>query len=106
MGQVRARLGIQKSTTGDPSGWRPRQALHHAMLQNARAVAPGESIITLAPGRRADIILVDLPGQHLQPIHDLAASVARASPCRPWSTPGARRRPLQRVEDGRSRFGG
>jgi 5-methylthioadenosine/S-adenosylhomocysteine deaminase len=76
---------IQKSTTGDPRWLTSRQALHHATLQSARAVGLGDSIGSLAPGRRADIILVDLTGPHTQPVHDLAASLvhsARASDVR------------------------
>lgn len=33
----------------------------------------GEWIGGLTPGRRADIIVVDLTGPHTQPVHDLAA---------------------------------
>jgi 5-methylthioadenosine/S-adenosylhomocysteine deaminase len=76
---------IQKSTTGDPRWLTSRQALHHATLQSARAVGLGKSIGSLAAGRRADIILVDLSGPHTQPVHDLAATLvhsARASDVR------------------------
>ena len=76
---------IQKSTTGDPRWLTSRQALHHATLQSARALGLGETIGSLAPGRRADIILVDLTGPHTQPVHDLAATLvhsARASDVR------------------------
>jgi 5-methylthioadenosine/S-adenosylhomocysteine deaminase len=70
---------IQKSTSGDPRWLTSRQALHHATLQSARAVGLGESIGSLAPGRRADIILVDLTGPHTQPIHDLAATLVHSA---------------------------
>ena len=70
---------IQKSTTGDPRWLTSRQALHHATLQSARAVGLGESIGSLAPGRRADIILVDLTGPHTQPVHDLAATLVHSA---------------------------
>jgi len=70
---------IQKSTTGDPRWLTSRQALHHATLQSARAVALGETIGSLAPGRRADIILVDLTGPHTQPVHDLAATLVHSA---------------------------
>jgi 5-methylthioadenosine/S-adenosylhomocysteine deaminase len=70
---------IQKSTTGDPRWLTSRQALHHATLQSARAVGLGESIGSLAPGRRADIILIDLTGPHTQPIHDLAATLVHSA---------------------------
>jgi 5-methylthioadenosine/S-adenosylhomocysteine deaminase len=76
---------IQKSTTGDPRWLTSRQALHHATLQSARALGHGETIGSIAPGRRADIILVDLTGPHTQPVHDLAATLvhsARASDVR------------------------
>ncbi|MFF4570890.1 amidohydrolase [Streptomyces sp. NPDC001410] len=70
---------IQKSTEGDPRWLTSRQALHHATLQSARAVGLGGSIGTLAPGRRADIILVDLTGPHTQPVHDLAATLVHSA---------------------------
>ena len=70
---------IQKSTTGDPRWLTSRQALHHATLQSARAVGLGDSIGSLAPGRRADIILVDLAGPHTQPVHDPAATLVQSA---------------------------
>jgi 5-methylthioadenosine/S-adenosylhomocysteine deaminase len=70
---------IQKSTTGDPRWLTSRQALHHATLQSARALGLGETIGSLAPGRRADIILVDLTGPHTQPVHDLAATLVHSA---------------------------
>ena len=45
----------------------------------ARAVGLGEGIGSLAPGRRADIILVDLTGPHTQPVHDLAATLVHSA---------------------------
>lgn len=70
---------IQKSTEGDPRWLTSRQALHHATLQSARAVGLGESVGSLAPGRRADIILVDLTAPHTQPVHDLAATLVHSA---------------------------
>lgn len=70
---------IQKSTTGDPRWLTARQALHHATLQSARAVGLGDAIGSLAPGRRADIILVDISGPHTQPVHDLAATLVHSA---------------------------
>ncbi|EST22709.1 amidohydrolase [Streptomyces roseochromogenus] len=70
---------IQKSTEGDPRWLTSRQALHHATLQSARAVGLGGSVGTLAPGRRADLILVDLSGPHTQPVHDLAATLVHSA---------------------------
>ncbi|MBC2905813.1 amidohydrolase [Streptomyces cupreus] len=70
---------IQKSTTGDPRWLTSRQALHHATLQSAQAVGLGDRIGSIAPGRRADIILVDLTGPHTQPVHDLAATLVHSA---------------------------
>ncbi|MDH6552020.1 amidohydrolase [Streptomyces sp. SAI-041] len=70
---------IQKSTTGDPRWLTSRQALHHASLQSARAVGLGDVVGSIAPGRRADIVLVDLTGPHTQPVHDLAATLVHSA---------------------------
>ncbi|GKQ38186.1 amidohydrolase [Streptomyces sp. A012304] len=70
---------VQKSTTGDPRWLTSRQALHHATVQSARAVGLGQSIGRIAPGRRADIVLVDLTGPHTQPVHDLAATLVHSA---------------------------
>jgi 5-methylthioadenosine/S-adenosylhomocysteine deaminase len=68
-----------KSSGGDPRWLTSRQALDHATLQSARAVGLGQEIGSLAPGRRADIILVDLTGPHTQPVHDLAATLVHSA---------------------------
>ncbi|MEU2557910.1 amidohydrolase [Streptomyces longispororuber] len=70
---------VQKAATGDPRWLTARQALHHATLQSARAVGLGDRIGSLAPGRRADLILVDLTGPHTQPVHDLAATLVHSA---------------------------
>ncbi|WP_435214825.1 amidohydrolase [Streptomyces sp. bgisy034] len=70
---------VQKSATGDPRWLTARQALHHATLQSARAVGLGDRLGTLAPGRRADLVLVDLSGPHTQPVHDLAATLVHSA---------------------------
>lgn len=70
---------LQKSTTGDPRWLTSRQALHHATIQSAQAVGLGERVGSIAPGRRADLILVDLTGPHTQPVHDLAATLVHSA---------------------------
>ncbi|WP_367323944.1 amidohydrolase [Streptomyces sp. HUAS ZL42] len=70
---------VQKSTTGDPRRLTSRDALHHATLQSARAVGQGDRLGSIAPGRRADIVLVDLTGPHTQPVHDLAATLVHSA---------------------------
>lgn len=70
---------IQKSTEGDPRWLTSRQALHHATVQSARAVGLAGSVGRIAPGLRADIILVDLTGPHTRPVHDLAATLVHSA---------------------------
>ncbi|MFI7497116.1 amidohydrolase [Streptomyces sp. NPDC049687] len=70
---------LQKSTTGDPRWLTSRQALHHATLQSARAVGLEDRVGSVAPGRRADLVLVDLTGPHTQPVHDLAATLVHSA---------------------------
>lgn len=70
---------VQKSAEGDPRWLTSRQALHHATLQSARAVGLGDSIGSIVPGRRADIVLVDITGPHTQPVHDLAATLVHSA---------------------------
>ncbi|WP_437020540.1 amidohydrolase [Streptomyces sp. enrichment culture] len=70
---------VQKSAEGDPRWLTARQALHHATLQSARAVGLADSAGSIAPGRRADLVLVDLSGPHTQPVHDLAATLVHSA---------------------------
>ncbi|MFE9770114.1 amidohydrolase [Streptomyces sp. NPDC005931] len=70
---------VQKSAEGDPRWLTSRQALHHATLQSARAVGLGSSVGSIAPGRRADLILVDVTGPHTRPVHDLAATLVHSA---------------------------
>ncbi|MEJ8656524.1 MULTISPECIES: amidohydrolase [Streptomyces] len=66
---------VQKSAEKDPRWLTARQALDHATTQSARVAGLGERAGALAPGRRADLILVDLSGPHLRPLHDIAAAL-------------------------------
>lgn len=66
---------VQKSQEVDPTWMKARQVLEHATLQSAQTAGLGESIGSLAPGRQADLILVDLTAPRVQPIHDLAAAL-------------------------------
>lgn len=70
---------VQKTSEGDPTWMTARQALHHATVQSARAVGLDGAVGSLAPGRRADIVLVDLTGPHTRPVHDLAATLVHSA---------------------------
>ncbi|MFH8928004.1 amidohydrolase [Streptomyces pristinaespiralis] len=70
---------VQKSTERDPAWMTARQALDHATAQSALALGLDDRIGALTPGRRADVILVDLTGPHTQPLHDLAATLVHSA---------------------------
>ncbi|MEU6845126.1 amidohydrolase [Streptomyces sp. NPDC046716] len=70
---------VQKRAERDPRWLTARQALRHATLDSARAVGLGDTVGSLAPGRRADLVLVDLSGPHTQPVHDLAATLVHSA---------------------------
>jgi 5-methylthioadenosine/S-adenosylhomocysteine deaminase len=69
---------VQKADQRDPSWMTARQVLGHATVQSAAALGMADRIGRLAPGYRADIILVDLTAPHLQPVHDLAATLVHS----------------------------
>ncbi|MDP3047664.1 MAG: amidohydrolase [Chloroflexota bacterium] len=69
---------VQKLHSGDPQALPSLAALRLATQAGARALGfpnSGE----LAPGRSADLILMDLRRPHLCPRHDLAANVVHAA---------------------------
>ena len=69
---------VQKLHSGDPQALPSLSALRLATQAGARALGfpnSGE----LAPGRSADLILMDLRRPHLCPRHDLAANVVHAA---------------------------
>lgn len=78
---------VQKSLGGeaDPRWMTSRQVLHHATTQSAQALhladpgSPRGAVGRLAPGHRADVALLDLSAPHLQPVHDLAATLVHAA---------------------------
>ena len=53
----------------DPSVLPPGQALAMATIGAARAIGMGDEIGSLEPGKRADLILLDLVRPHMAPLH-------------------------------------
>ncbi len=62
---------LQKLRTKEASALPAYQALELATLGGARALGMESEIGTLTPGKRADVILVDLTGFHLRPINNI-----------------------------------
>ncbi|MQY14425.1 5-methylthioadenosine/S-adenosylhomocysteine deaminase [Streptomyces sp. RB5] len=69
----------QKAAEGDPRWATAREVLSYATTQSARVVGLGDAIGSLAPGRRADLVLVDLSGPHTQPVYDLAGTLVHSA---------------------------
>ena len=65
--EVRLAALLAKGTSGDPTALPARQALLMATRLGAQAMHLGEVTGSLTPGRRADLVLVDLSGVHNVP---------------------------------------
>lgn len=75
----------QKQLTGNAENLTISQALSIATHESARVYGQGDELGALAPGKLADIILVDLGGAHHLPLNSVTASLvynARAGDAR------------------------
>lgn len=70
---------VQKATERDETYMTARQVLGHATTKSARAVQLGDTIGRIAPGYRADLILVDMASPRIQPVHDLASTLVHSA---------------------------
>jgi cytosine/adenosine deaminase-related metal-dependent hydrolase len=66
---------LQRGKNLEPEGVSPLQALELATLGGARASGLGDEIGSLEPGKRADLIALDLGSARTTPYHDLAATL-------------------------------
>lgn len=70
---------VQKAVEDDPTWMTARQCLRLATLDSARAVGLAGQVGSLAPGHRADIVLVDLSEARTQPVLDLANTLVHSA---------------------------
>jgi 5-methylthioadenosine/S-adenosylhomocysteine deaminase len=68
----------QKQAQGSPEVMSIAEVLHIATRGSAQVMGLADQIGTLEPGYLADLILVDMSGPHLQPLHSLTASLVYA----------------------------
>ena len=66
---------LAKNRNGDPTALPVATVLEMATLGGARALGLGEEIGSLVPGKRADVIIVDLHRPHTMPLHDVLATI-------------------------------
>lgn len=69
---------LQKCATGDPSRFRAEEIVAMATIEAARAIGLGDRIGSLEPGKRADLIILDLEAPHLVPMFDVYAELVYA----------------------------
>jgi 5-methylthioadenosine/S-adenosylhomocysteine deaminase len=98
LGEMRLAALLGKGVSGDPTALPAAQALEMATLAGARALGREQEIGSLAAGKQADIVAIDLARPDSQPCYDplsdLVYSVGREQVSHVWV--GGR----LRVEDG------
>jgi len=77
-GELRTAALLAKGVSGDPRALPAAAALRMATLGGARALALESEIGTLAKGKSADFIAVDLSAPNTQPVYDVISQLAYA----------------------------
>jgi len=72
-GEMRSAALVHKVNTLDPTAISAYEALKMATSLGARALGLGDRLGTIQPGKKADLVMVDLDRPHLYPHHDLIA---------------------------------
>ena len=73
--EMRLACLLHKGAQRDPAAVTARQALDMATRNGARALGLEEETGAIEPGRRADMILLDLRGPHMRPNHHLPSTL-------------------------------
>jgi 5-methylthioadenosine/S-adenosylhomocysteine deaminase len=69
----------QKQAQGSPEAMAIPEVLHVATRGSAQVIGLADQLGALEPGYLADLILVDMSGPHLQPLHSITASLVYAT---------------------------
>ncbi|MBM6405992.1 amidohydrolase family protein [Phycicoccus sp. CSK15P-2] len=70
---------LARLTSGRPDVASAHEVLRAATLEGARALGLGDVIGSVEPGKRGDLVLVDLERPHLTPVHDVHALLVFAA---------------------------
>lgn len=73
--EMRSAAFLQKVSTGDPCVLPAYEVLKMATVNGAKAIGRGDDLGTIAEGRTADIILIDIEKPHLYPRNDMVANL-------------------------------
>ncbi|OYT52414.1 N-ethylammeline chlorohydrolase [Candidatus Bathyarchaeota archaeon ex4484_135] len=90
---------LQKVASGDPTALPARQVLEMATIRGAEALSWSDEIGSIEPGKKADIIVVDLKKPHLTPLYDEESHLVYAARSSDVKTVFVNGRPV--VENGR-----
>ncbi|MGZ5429371.1 MAG: amidohydrolase family protein, partial [Thermoanaerobaculia bacterium] len=69
---------LAKVSTMDPTALPAKDLLRMATIEGARALKMDDRIGSLEPGKRADLVAVDLSGAHTQPLWDVFSTLVYA----------------------------
>ena len=78
-GEMRLAALLAKVATGDPAVLPAAEVLHAATLGGARALGLDDRIGSLAPGKAADVVAVDLGALETQPCYDPVSQLIHAA---------------------------
>jgi 5-methylthioadenosine/S-adenosylhomocysteine deaminase len=78
-GEMRSAALLAKAVAGDASAVNAQQAIRMATINGARALGLGDSIGSIEPGKKADLIAVDLSHLATQPVYDPVAQLVYAT---------------------------
>jgi 5-methylthioadenosine/S-adenosylhomocysteine deaminase len=70
---------LAKVSAHDPTAITAPELLRMATIEGAKALGLDHLVGSLEPGKRADLIVVDLEKAHAQPVFDLPSTVVYAS---------------------------
>lgn len=78
-GEMRSAALLAKAVAGNASASNAEQSIRMATINGARALGLGDSIGSLEPGKKADIIAVDFSQLNTQPVYDPVAQLVYAA---------------------------
>jgi 5-methylthioadenosine/S-adenosylhomocysteine deaminase len=79
LSEARTAALLAKGTSGDAAAWDAHRTLEAATLAGARALGMGDSIGSLAPGKQADMVAVDLSDADVAPAFDPVSQLLYAA---------------------------